>query len=119
MDLTMRSWDSNASMSGKFSTSTMVESFERKRVMDRGVRQPSIIVKRVGVLEANLVIEVGNMIGGLMVRDKSWTILQDGLNGPSVAIDVSKLTEAIFGDIIFGDGKGIIVQAKLRDSRDI
>ncbi len=45
--------------------------------------------------------------------------MQDGLNGSGIAIDVSKLTEAIFGDIILGNGQRIVVQAKLRDSRDI
>jgi hypothetical protein len=50
-------------MSGEFSANTMVEGFEGKRMMNGGVRQPVTIIERVRVLEANLVIEVGDMIG--------------------------------------------------------
>ena len=62
MDLAIARWDGDASVASQFAAGAMVESFEGEGVLDSRVWEPHCIVERGRVLEAYLVVEVGDMI---------------------------------------------------------
>jgi hypothetical protein len=63
MDLAMARWDGDASVASQFAAGAMVECLEGEGVLDSRVWEPLCIVERGRVVEAYLVVEVGDMGG--------------------------------------------------------
>lgn len=107
----------DASVAREFAASTVIECFEGESVLDSRVGQPFSIIKGGRVIEANLVVEVGNMISWRGILGGCRAVMQDALDWTSIATDVGKLAEAVFWDVVLGDGERVIIKTELGDCR--
>lgn len=105
----------DASVAREFAASTVIECFEGESVLDSRVWQPFSIIKCGRVIEANLVVEVGNMICWRGILGGCRAVMQDALDWTSIATDVGKLAETVLWDVILGDGERVIIKTELRD----
>jgi len=117
MDLAMFRGNGDASVAREFAASTVIECFEGESVLDSRVGQPFSIIKGGRVVEANLVVEVGNMICWRGILGGCRAVMQDALDWTSIATDVGKLAEAVFWDVVLGDGERVIIKTELGDCR--
>ena len=105
----------DASVAREFAASTVIECFEGESVLDSRVGQPFSVIEGGRVIEADLVVEVGDMIcwGGILGGRRA--VMQDALDWTSIATDVGKLAETVLWDVILGDGERVIIKTELRD----
>ena len=116
MYLTMFHWDGNALVAGKFSGGAAVECLEGEGMVQRAVGQPCSVSKGSGVVEADFILKVLDMIGRQSSGGVDSSEAKDTVDGASVAINIGELAKAILRDVILCDGKGVVEEAKGRSS---
>ncbi len=95
----------DASVAREFAACTVIECFEGESVLDSRVGQPFGVIEDSGIIEADLILKVGDMICWRGILRGGRAVMQDALDWTSVATDVGKLAEAVFRDVVLGYGE--------------
>ena len=60
-----------------------------------------------------MIFKIADMIGRICDSAVKRAVIEDAVDRSGVAVDVSKLPEAVFRNVILGDGQSVVVEAKI------